>query len=107
MEENQMNEDVVQEGKEEVDYSKFETLLLNYFNGMKEMIAALNQKDRNLLDLGKELSDYRQGLESVMFKSLASYLIGFRESLVKQKENLIRDQFKNFGVYFDITVGAL
>lgn len=85
-----MNEDVVQEvkEKEEVDYSKFETLLLNYFNGMKEMIASLNQKDRNLLDLGKELSDYRQGLESVMFKSLASYLIGFRESLVKQKDDL-------------------
>ncbi len=93
-----------------LDYEKFETLLLNYFQGMKTMISSLNQKDRNVLDLSKELSDYRNGLEKSLFKSLASYLIGFRESLVKQNDDLkkydydlatLKDYFSMFADSFE------
>ncbi len=111
-----VKDEVAEEIKEEVkeasflEYEKFETLLLNYFQGMKTMISSLNQKDKNILDLSKELSDYRNGLEKSLFKSLASYLIGFRESLVKQNDDLkkydydlatLKDYFSMFADSFE------
>lgn len=112
-------EEGIEEAKDEakeapfLEYEKFETLLLNYFQGMKAMISSLNQKDKNILDLSKELSDYRNGLEKSLFKSLASYLISFRESLVKQNDDLRKydydlDTLKDyFGMFADSFEGLL
>ncbi len=111
----EVREEAAEEPKEAsfLEYEKFETLLLNYFQGIKTMISSLNQKDRNILDLSKELSDYRNGLEKSFFKSLASYLIGFRESLVKQNDDLKKYDYDlatlkdYFGMFADSFEGLL
>lgn len=101
-----------------LDVEKMETMLLNFFKGMGTLISSSRQKDRNILELSNQVSQYKSGLKTVYFKSMSSYLIGFRESLVKQWEDLshfdydletMKDYFSMFedsldGLFEDISL---
>lgn len=70
------------------DVDRCENLLLNYFKGLDSLFSSYKKKDANLLSLSKELADYRTGLKKTLFKSLSTYFISYRESIVKQRDDL-------------------
>lgn len=91
---------------------EMEKLLMDFFKGMESLISTTHQKDKNLIELSNQLSLYRAGMKSVFFKSMSSYLITFRESLVRQWENLGKfdyelDTMKNHFSMFEDSIDSL
>ena len=91
---------------------EMEKLLLDFFKGMDSLISTTHQKDKNLIELSNQLSLYRAGMKSVFFKSMSSYLITYRESLVRQWENLEKfdyelDTMKDHFSMFEDSIDSL
>ena len=91
---------------------EMEKLLVDFFKGMDNLISTTHQKDKNLIELSNQLSLYRAGMKSVFFKSMSSYFITYRESLVRQWENLGKfdyelDTMKNHFSMFEDSIDSL
>lgn len=73
-----------------VDFQELKKHLDAHFLNLKNLIKYTKEKDSNINKLNSELQMYRNGIESVLFKSIAMLIISFREECKKS----IRDMQK-------------
>ena len=72
----------------EFDFQELKTHLDTHFLNLRNLIKYTKEKDSNVNKLNVELQKYRDGVEPVLFKSIALALISFREDCRKSMRDM-------------------
>ena len=91
VEEAPVEEPPVEEEKNE--WADLKVVIDNHFNVMKNMLKIIKVKDANISTLSAEISRYREGFVTPLFKSLALSLIAYREDCLKAVRDLSSREF--------------
>lgn len=70
-------------GRESVNYEELESFINAWFLNIRNLVRVTKEKDSNLYKMNNELQSYRNGYSRQLFKSMAQYLINFREDCAK------------------------
>lgn len=72
----------------EFDFQDIKTHLDTHFLNLRNLIKYTKEKDSNINKLNIELQKYRDGVEPILFKSIAMALISFREDCKKSMRDM-------------------